>query len=105
VHQAAEGSSRVQSDMGEVASVAEQTSASTEEVSASTQQTGAAARGRPHANQSGLPSESDENPDRFESCALQGTTAGAPTTAHSLPSMMQLAAKRRTRNDERLSPR
>jgi methyl-accepting chemotaxis protein len=42
VHQAAEGSSRVQSDMGEVASVAEQTSASTEEVSASTQQTSAA---------------------------------------------------------------
>jgi methyl-accepting chemotaxis protein len=41
VHQAAEGSSRVQSDMGEVASVAEQTSASTEEVSASTQQTSA----------------------------------------------------------------
>jgi methyl-accepting chemotaxis protein len=42
VHQAAEGSSRVQNDMGEVASVAEQTSASTEEVSASTQQTSAA---------------------------------------------------------------
>ena len=42
VHQAAEGSSRVQSDMGEVAAVAEQTSASTEEVSASTQQTSAA---------------------------------------------------------------
>jgi methyl-accepting chemotaxis protein len=42
VHQAAQGSSRVQSDMGEVASVAEQTSASTEEVSASTQQTSAA---------------------------------------------------------------
>jgi methyl-accepting chemotaxis protein len=42
VHQAAKGSTRVQSDMGEVASVAEQTSASTEEVSASTQQTSAA---------------------------------------------------------------
>jgi methyl-accepting chemotaxis protein len=42
VHEAAEGSSRVQSDMGEVAAVAEQTSASTEEVSASTQQTSAA---------------------------------------------------------------
>ena len=42
VHQAADGSSRVQRDIGEVASVAEQTSASTEEVSASTQQTSAA---------------------------------------------------------------
>ena len=42
VHQAADGSSRVQTDIGEVASVAEQTSASTEEVSASTQQTSAA---------------------------------------------------------------
>ena len=44
VHQAADGSSRVQTDIGEVASVAEQTSASTEEVSASTQQTSAAAQ-------------------------------------------------------------
>jgi methyl-accepting chemotaxis protein len=42
VSQAADGSSRVQTDMGEVASVAEQTSASTDEVSASTQQTSAA---------------------------------------------------------------
>lgn len=42
VHQAADGSSRVHADIGEVASVAEQTSASTEEVSASTQQTSAA---------------------------------------------------------------
>jgi methyl-accepting chemotaxis protein len=42
VGQAAEGSSRVQRDIGEVASVAQQTSASTEHVSATTQQTSAA---------------------------------------------------------------
>ena len=42
VHQAAEGSSRVQRDIIEVAAVAEQTSASTEQVSATTQQTSAA---------------------------------------------------------------
>ncbi len=42
VGQAAEGSSRVQRDIGEVAAVAEQTSASTEEVSATTEQTSAA---------------------------------------------------------------
>jgi len=42
VHQAAEGSSRVQRDIIEVAAVAQQTSASTEQVSATTQQTSAA---------------------------------------------------------------
>jgi methyl-accepting chemotaxis protein len=42
VRQAAEGSSRVQRDIIEVAAVAEQTSASTEQVSATTQQTSAA---------------------------------------------------------------
>jgi methyl-accepting chemotaxis protein len=42
VGQAAEGSSRVQRDIGEVAAVAQQTSASTEQVSATTQQTSAA---------------------------------------------------------------
>jgi methyl-accepting chemotaxis protein len=42
VRQAAEGSSRVQRDIVEVAAVAEQTSASTEQVSATTQQTSAA---------------------------------------------------------------
>ena len=42
VGQAAEGSSRVQRDIGEVASVAQQTSASTEHVSATAQQTSAA---------------------------------------------------------------
>jgi methyl-accepting chemotaxis protein len=42
VGQAAEGSARVQRDIGEVAAVAEETSASTEQVSATTQQTSAA---------------------------------------------------------------
>jgi methyl-accepting chemotaxis protein len=42
VGQAAEGSARVQRDIGEVAAVAQQTSASTEQVSATTQQTSAA---------------------------------------------------------------
>jgi methyl-accepting chemotaxis protein len=44
VGQAAEGSSRVQRDIGEVATVAQQTSASTEQVSATTQQTSAASQ-------------------------------------------------------------
>ncbi len=52
-------------------------------------------RGRPHANQSGLPSKTHENPDWFESRAPLRTTAGAPTAAHSLPSMMQLNAAQR----------
>jgi methyl-accepting chemotaxis protein len=42
VGQAADGSSRVQRDIGEVTDVAQSTSASSEQVSASTQQTSAA---------------------------------------------------------------
>jgi hypothetical protein len=55
---------------------------------------GRAARGRPSANCPGLASVSGGNPGQFGHQRSRGA-AGAPTTAHSLPSMMQLNAAQR----------
>ena len=97
VHQAAEGSSRVHSDMGEVASVAEQTSASTEEVSASTQQTSAAVQQIAAAAQelSGRAEELEALVGRFTLSACSRPLAlAAPRGANSIIEGRESAAPR-----------